>query len=229
MTYFIAPNPYTLARRWARIAGYEPSRDLSLPVDVREEEDAYILNALVPGLKPADLNIQVLEDVVTISGEFKADESEYLMRELPHGSFTRTLRLPVSLDAGKAEAKITDGVLTLRLAKAEISPSQDHQGSGQVKIIPGTHFPLSFRAPERRSETLISGKILSSFPGEILCERNLPFSDHPDPAGCLRRPRHPDCHPGACHRHSQPDRQPDRPHAAGHPGHAGRHGSERQG
>jgi len=119
MTYFIAPNPYQLAQRWARMAGYEPSRDLSLSVDVREEEDAYILSALVPGLKADDLNIQVLEDVVTIAGEFKDDESQYLMRELPYGSFNRTLRLPVALDAGKAEAKITDGVLTLRLVKAE--------------------------------------------------------------------------------------------------------------
>jgi HSP20 family protein len=108
-----------MARRWARMAGYEPSGDFNLSVDVREEDDAYILNALVPGLKAGDLNIQVLDDVVTIKGEFKADESEYLMHELPHGSFSRTLRLPVSLDAGKAEARITDGVLTLRLAKAE--------------------------------------------------------------------------------------------------------------
>ena len=119
MTYFIAPNPYQMAQRWARMAGFEPSSDLSLAVDVREEDDAYILNALVPGLKADDLNIQVLEDVVTIAGEFKVDESEYLMRELPYGSFSRTLRLPVTLDAGKAEAKITDGVLTLRLAKVE--------------------------------------------------------------------------------------------------------------
>ena len=119
MTYFIAPNPYQLAQRWARMAGYEPSRDLSLAVYVREEDDAYILSALVPGLKADDLNIQVLEDVVTIAGEFKDDESQYLMRELPYGSFSRTLRLPVTLDAAKAEAKITDGVLTLRLAKAE--------------------------------------------------------------------------------------------------------------
>jgi HSP20 family protein len=119
MTYFIAPHPYEIAHRWARMAGYEPSRDLSLAVDVREEDNAYILNALVPGLKAADLNVQVLEDVVTISGEFKDDETEYLMRELPYGSFSRTLRMPVTLDAGKAEAKITDGVLTLRLAKAE--------------------------------------------------------------------------------------------------------------
>ena len=119
MTYFIAPNPYRMARRWAQMAGYEPSRDLSLSVDVREEEDAYILNALVPGLKAEDLNIQILDDVVTIAGEFKDDESGYLMRELPYGSFSRTLRLPASLDASKAEAKITDGVLTLRVDKAE--------------------------------------------------------------------------------------------------------------
>ena len=119
MTYFIAPNPYRMARRWAHMAGFEPSQDLSLPVDVREEDEAYILSALVPGLKADDLNIQVLDDVVTIEGEFKADESEYLMRELPHGAFRRTLRLPAALDASKAEAKITDGVLTLRLTKAE--------------------------------------------------------------------------------------------------------------
>ncbi|HVM72222.1 MAG TPA: Hsp20/alpha crystallin family protein [Anaerolineales bacterium] len=119
MTYFIAPHPYAMARRWARMAGYEPSRDFSLPVDVREENEAYILTALVPGLKADELNVQVLEDVVTISGEFKADESDYLVRELPHGSFSRSLRLPVALDASKAEAKITDGVLTLRLDKAE--------------------------------------------------------------------------------------------------------------
>ena len=128
MTYFIAPNPYRMARRWAHMNGFEPSNDFNLSVDVREEDEAYILNALVPGLKAEDLNIQVLDDVVTITGEFTsaggtgagtADESEYLMHELPHGSFRRTLRLPVALDAGKAEAQITDGVLTLRLAKAE--------------------------------------------------------------------------------------------------------------
>ncbi len=119
MTYFIAPHPYTMARRWARMNGMEPASDFNLSVDVREEEDAYVLNALVPRLKADDLNIQILDDVVTISGEFKADETEYLMRELPHGSFRRTLRLPAALDAGKADAHITDGVLTLRLVKAE--------------------------------------------------------------------------------------------------------------
>ena len=122
MTYYVAPHPYHIARRWARMAECEQpahSHHYTLAVDVRDDEDAYVISALVPGLKAEELNIQILEDVVTVEGEFKADENEYLMRELPHGSFRRTLRLPANLDAEKAEAKITDGVLTLRLPKVE--------------------------------------------------------------------------------------------------------------
>jgi HSP20 family protein len=119
MTYYIASHPYRLAQRWAQLAANDQNADFSLAVDIREEDDAYIVNALVPGLKPEDLHIQVLDDVVTIEGEFKDVESGYLMRELPHGSFSRTLRMPVSLDANKAEARIEDGVLSLHLSKAE--------------------------------------------------------------------------------------------------------------
>jgi HSP20 family protein len=65
------------------------------------------------------VKIQVLEDVVRIEGDFPRDENEYLLQELPNGSFRRELRLPSELDADKVEAKIADGVLTLRLPKAE--------------------------------------------------------------------------------------------------------------
>jgi HSP20 family protein len=101
-----------MARRWA-----EQAR--SLGVNVREEEDTYILNALVPGLSADDLNIQVLEDVLHIEGEYKPDDSHYLMRELPQGKFERTLRMPAAIQADKIEANINDGVLELRLPKAE--------------------------------------------------------------------------------------------------------------
>ena len=116
MTLYLQAYPYhRMARRWAA------NREQTLGINVREdaERDAYILSALVPGLKAEDLNIQVLEDVVRIQGEYKADESNYLVRELPNGSFTRTLRLPAPIDAEHVEANITDGVLTLRLPKAE--------------------------------------------------------------------------------------------------------------
>jgi HSP20 family protein len=114
MTFYLQTYPYRrIARRWAE------NRDQTLGVNVREEDDAYVLSALVPGLKSDELNIQVLEDVLRIQVEYKADESNYLVRELPNGSFTRTLRLPAAIDAEHVEANITDGVLTLRLPKAE--------------------------------------------------------------------------------------------------------------
>lgn len=118
MTLYIQPYPYRqMDRRTAWNNG--AVREHSLGVNVRDEEDALVLNALVPGLKAEDLTIQVLQDVVHIEGEFKASEEEFLMRELPGGSFRRTLRMPSEIEADKVEAKITDGVLTLRLPKAE--------------------------------------------------------------------------------------------------------------
>ncbi|MGD0613419.1 MAG: Hsp20/alpha crystallin family protein [Anaerolineales bacterium] len=117
MTYFFTPYPYRQARRWA--LAQDDRHDFSLPVNISEKEDRFVLTALVPGLKAEDLNIRILDDVVTLTGEFKADENEYVLRELPHGSFSRTLRLSAPLDAEKAEAKIAAGVLTLHLPKAE--------------------------------------------------------------------------------------------------------------
>lgn len=115
MTFYLHPYPYRqMARRVAQRG------DQTLGINIREEEEAYVLSALVPGLKAEDLNIQVLEDVLRIEGDYKADdEQNYLVRELPGGSFTRTLRLPSVIDADHVEAKIADGVLTLTLPKAE--------------------------------------------------------------------------------------------------------------
>ena len=103
-----------MARRLA-----EQPQQRPLGVNVREHDDAYVLSALVPGLKAEDLNIQVLDNVVSIEGEYQAPEIEYLLNELPSGSFRRALRLPTEIEAEKVEAKITDGVLTLNLPKAE--------------------------------------------------------------------------------------------------------------
>jgi HSP20 family protein len=119
MTFYIQPYPYRhMYRRMAALNGGS-SREHFLNVNVRDEEDSFVLSAMVPGLKADDLNIQVLEDVVRIEGEFNSNEEEYLLNELPSGSFRRILRMPTEIDSEKVEAKIADGVLTLRLPKAE--------------------------------------------------------------------------------------------------------------
>lgn len=125
MTFYVQTYPYRrAARRWVE------NHERTLGVNVREEDDAYVLSALVPGIQSDELNIQVLEDVVRIEGEYKqstsqsgsvdkADGSNYLVRELPQGSFTRTLRLPTPIDTEHVEAEVINGLLTLRLPKAE--------------------------------------------------------------------------------------------------------------
>jgi HSP20 family protein len=123
MTFYLQTYPFgfaqdrphrRMARRWVE------NRDQTLGINVREEDEAYVLSALVPGIRSDELNIQVLDDVVRIEGERKAEENDgYLVQELPTGSFTRALRLPVPIDADHVEANVAEGVLTLRLPKAE--------------------------------------------------------------------------------------------------------------
>ncbi|MCL4273034.1 MAG: Hsp20/alpha crystallin family protein [Anaerolineales bacterium] len=116
MTLYIQPHPF---RRMAR-RHMAHLQNRSLGVNIREEDDAYVLSALVPGLNADDLNIQVLENVVSIEGEYRNDEEvEFLVNELPQGSFRRVLRMPAEIEADKVEAKIADGILTLTLPKAE--------------------------------------------------------------------------------------------------------------
>jgi len=119
MSFFITQSP-RITRRWiTRAEGYPNNYSRELAVNVIEEDDAYVFSALVPGLKAEEVNIEILENVVTISGEYKDDENNYLVREIPQGSFSRALRFRTELDAEKAEAKIEDGILTLRVPKAE--------------------------------------------------------------------------------------------------------------
>jgi HSP20 family protein len=96
---------------------------ITFPVDVKEDKEAYVLSAYLPGMKSEDLNINVVNDSVTIVGEVKdektTEETNYLLKEWRNGQFSRSLTLPDELDAAKAEASLKDGVLTLRLPKAE--------------------------------------------------------------------------------------------------------------
>ncbi len=96
--------------------------DVHIPLDVTDENEAYVIYATIPGLNAEDLEIEILNDMVEIKGEFKeesAEEIKFLRRERPTGSFHRTLRFGAKLDAAKAEAKLDNGILTLRVPKVE--------------------------------------------------------------------------------------------------------------
>lgn len=96
--------------------------DVFVPVDVKNEADAYVITAVIPGVKADDINIRIVNTTVSISGELPSGREEkgnYLLAERPSGKFQRLITLPDQLNSSKTEASLADGVLTLRVAKAE--------------------------------------------------------------------------------------------------------------
>jgi HSP20 family protein len=100
-----------------------------LAVDIRDDGDALVLSAAVPGLKPEQLQISIEGQTLTLSAEIerqeKVDEPDYVLRERTYGGFRRIIALPVKVDADATTANIEDGVLTLRMPKApEATPKR---------------------------------------------------------------------------------------------------------
>src|SRR5262245_22852030 len=96
----------------------------TLPVDVRTEGDDFILTAAVPGLRAEGVQVEVLAERVTLRAEIAApttdEKATWLLQERRYGTFTRTLDFPVELDGTHAEASVENGLLSLRIPKAEV-------------------------------------------------------------------------------------------------------------
>jgi HSP20 family protein len=93
----------------------------SPPVDVEEEDGAYVIEAEVPGVKRDDVNIELVGNELLINGEIKERERKGILRRQARrvGRFEYRLQLPDSVDGDKIEANLKDGVLTVRVPKAE--------------------------------------------------------------------------------------------------------------
>jgi HSP20 family protein len=111
---------------WRTLGG---SDAISPAVDVHETNDEIVVTAALPGMKADDVEITMTGQNLSLRGEFKADEEisrdQYLYRERRFGSFSRSIQLPVRVQGERADATFTDGVLTLRIPKAEeVKPRQ---------------------------------------------------------------------------------------------------------
>ena len=95
----------------------------SIPVDAVEHDDSFEVRAAVPGVKPEDVEVTVQGERVTIRAEARADEERrgdnWLMREHRFGTMQRSITLPSPVNSEKAEARVENGVLRLRLPKAQ--------------------------------------------------------------------------------------------------------------
>jgi HSP20 family protein len=117
---------------WRTLNG---SETINPAIDVHETGDEIVVTASLPGMKSDDVEITMTGQSLALRGEFKADErverDQYLYRERRFGSFSRSIQLPVRVQGDKAEATFTDGVLTLRIPKAEeVKPRQIRINAG---------------------------------------------------------------------------------------------------
>jgi HSP20 family protein len=125
---------------------------MALALDVSTTNDELVIQAALPGVKPDEVDITVENGTLTIRGETTSERSEgegdYLVREIRRGTFSRSISLPSGLEPDKASATFDNGMLTLRVPKAEqvkprqirISPTVDGESNGRdtKKVSAGT-------------------------------------------------------------------------------------------
>ena len=105
-----------------------------LTIDVYQTEEWIVIKSTIAGVKPEDLDVSINNDMVTIKGERKTDEQvpadNYYYQECYWGPFSRSVVLPVDIISEKAEASLKNGILTIKLPKADVTKTKKIQVRG---------------------------------------------------------------------------------------------------
>jgi HSP20 family protein len=92
-------------------------------VDISESKDDFVIKAELPGMSKGDVKINIADDILTISGDKKADDKEeghtFHRIERTYGKFQRNFSLPAHIQSDKIKASFKDGILTIMLPKKE--------------------------------------------------------------------------------------------------------------
>jgi len=105
-----------------------------LTIDVYQTENDIVIKSTIAGVKPEDLDVTINNDMITIRGERKKEEDvseeNYYYQECYWGNFSRSVILPVDVLAEKIEASMKNGILTIRLPKADTTKTKKIQVRG---------------------------------------------------------------------------------------------------
>ena len=115
-------DPFRELDRLTQQAFGTPARPAAMPIDAYRQNDAFVVELDLPGVDAGSIELTVEKNVLTIHAERRrsvGDDTELVVGERPHGTFSRQLFLGDSLDADQLAASYTDGVLTLRVPVAE--------------------------------------------------------------------------------------------------------------
>lgn len=99
------------------------SEEGQLALDVFQNEDEVIIKAPIAGVNPENLEISITDEVVTIKGtrhqEEEVNEENFFAQECYWGAFSRSYLLPVAVDSENAQAKLQNGILSIKIPKHE--------------------------------------------------------------------------------------------------------------
>ncbi len=110
------------------------SNEGQLTIDVYQTENEIVIKSTIAGVKPEDLDVSINNDMVTVKGERKNEEEvshgNYYYQECYWGGFSRSVLLPVDVIPEKADASLKNGILTIRLPKADTTKTKKIQVRG---------------------------------------------------------------------------------------------------
>ena len=102
--------------------------EFSPSIDVKENEKEFIIKAEIPGVEEKDVEVTVSNDSVTIKGEKKEEKEDkdknYYYMERSYGSFHRVIPLATEVESGKAQARIKNGVIDIKIPKSQTAQSK---------------------------------------------------------------------------------------------------------
>lgn len=105
-----------------------------LTIDVYQTDNDIVIKSTIAGVKPEDLDVSINNDMITIRGDRKNEEKvegeNYYYQECYWGTFSRSVILPVEVLADKIEASMKNGILTVRLPKADTTKTKKIQVRG---------------------------------------------------------------------------------------------------
>ncbi len=113
---------------------YSDDSEGQLTIDVYQTDTDVVIKSTIAGVKPEDLDVSINNDMVTIKGERKNEEKvsteNYYYQECYWGSFSRSVVLPIEVISDKIEASLKNGILTIRLPKADTTKTKKIQVRG---------------------------------------------------------------------------------------------------
>lgn len=120
--FFKRPFPL-MSPSWFPRLRMPDMEEISPTVDIFEEGDNVVVKAEIPGMKKEDIDVNITDDTITVSGEKKKEEKvekkDYYRLERSYGSFSRSFRLPKEVQTDRAKATFKDGVLEITVPKTE--------------------------------------------------------------------------------------------------------------